>query len=95
MPRKTSKPNCYIIAGPNGAGKTTFATEFLPLFVNCHNFIKPDLIARAFSPFDPDAGMLSAGRSVLKRIAEATGARKDFAFETHCRAGRIYHCFAR
>jgi predicted ABC-type ATPase len=80
MSRKPA--NCYIIAGPNGAGKTTFATEFLPLYANCRNFINLDLLARAYSPFDPDAGMLRAGRTVLERIAEFTQARVDFAFET-------------
>jgi predicted ABC-type ATPase len=87
MPRRS--PSCYIIAGPNGAGKTTFATEFLPLYANCHNFINPDLLARAFSPFDPDAGMLRAGRVVLERIREFTEANRDFAFETTL-AGRAY-----
>jgi predicted ABC-type ATPase len=87
MPRKSS--NCYIIAGPNGAGKTTFATEFLPLYANCRNFINADLIARGLSPFDPDAGMLRAGRTVLERIAEFTKARTDFAFETTL-SGRTY-----
>ena len=55
MARKAAQPNCFIIAGPNGAGKTTFATEFLPLYANCRNFINADLIARGLSPFDPDA----------------------------------------
>jgi predicted ABC-type ATPase len=87
MPRKPA--NCFIIAGPNGAGKTTFATEFLPRYANCRNFINPDLLARAYSPFDPDAGMLRAGRTVLKRIAEFTAARTDFAFETTL-SGRRY-----
>ena len=87
MPRKSA--NCYIIAGPNGAGKTTFATEFLPLYANCRNFINPDLLARAFSPFDPDAGMFRAGRVVLERIAEFSEAKKDFAFETTL-SGRGY-----
>jgi predicted ABC-type ATPase len=87
MPRKAA--NCYIIAGPNGAGKTTFATEFLPLYANCRNFINTDLIARGLSPFDPDAGMLRAGRTVLERIAEFTRARTDFAFETTL-SGRTY-----
>ena len=82
-------PNCYIIAGSNGAGKTTFATEFLPLYANCRNFINPDLLARAFSPFDPDAGMLRAGRTVLERIVEFTQAGSDFAFETTL-SGRTY-----
>ncbi len=89
MRRKAAHPNCYIIAGPNGAGKTTFATEFLPRHANCRNFINADLIAHGLSPFDPDAGMLRAGRTVLERIAEFTGARTDFAFETTL-SGRTY-----
>lgn len=87
MPRKPA--NCYIIAGPNGAGKTTFATEFLPLYANCRNFINADLIARGLSPFDPDAALLRAGRTVLERIAEFTAARAAFAFETTL-SGRAY-----
>jgi len=87
MPCKSA--NCYVIAGPNGAGKTTFATEFLPLYVNCRNFINADLIARGLSPFDPDAAMLRAGRTVLERIAEFTKAQIDFALETTL-SGRTY-----
>jgi len=87
MPRKPAI--CCIIAGSNGAGKTTFAMEFLPLYANCRNFINPDLLARAYSPFDPDAGMLRAGRAVLERIEEFTRARADFAFETTL-PGRSY-----
>jgi predicted ABC-type ATPase len=89
MPRKAANLNCYIVAGPNGAGKTTFATEFLPLYANCRNFINADLIARGLSPFDPDAGMFRAGRTVLERIAEFTEAKADFAFETTL-SGRSY-----
>ncbi|HEY5912055.1 MAG TPA: zeta toxin family protein [Verrucomicrobiae bacterium] len=87
MPRRP--PNCYIFAGPNGAGKTTFATKFLPVYADCRNFVNPDLLARAFSPFDPDAGMLRAGRAVLERIGEFTITRTDFAFETTL-SGRAY-----
>ncbi len=87
MPRKS--PNCYIIAGPNGADKTTFATKFLPVYAECGNFINADLIARGLSPFDPDAGLLRAGRVVLERIAEFTRARKEFGFETTL-SGRGY-----
>jgi len=86
---RRSVPNCHIIAGPNGAGKTTFATRFLPIYANCRNFINPDLLARAYSPFDPDAGMRRAGRAVLARIAEFIAARVDFAFETTL-SGRTY-----
>ena len=53
------------------------------------NFMNADLIARGFSPFDPDAGMLRAGRAVLERILESTSAGKDFAFETTL-SGRTY-----
>jgi predicted ABC-type ATPase len=74
MSRKPATPICYIIAGPNGAGKTTFATQFLPLYARCPNFINADLIARAWSPFDPDAGLLRAGRTVLERIGKFTEA---------------------
>lgn len=70
-------------------GKTTFATEFLPLYAHCRNFINPDLLARADSPFDPDAGTWRAGRTVLERSAEFSEARKDFAFETTL-SGRSY-----
>ncbi len=94
MPRNAAHPNCYIIAGPNGAGKTTFATEFLPNYANCRNFVNPDLIARAYSPFDPNAGMLRTGRAVLERIAEFTDAQTDFAFETTL-SGRSYLPFLR
>ena len=38
-------PTIYVIAGPNGAGKTTFASEFLPEFVDCREFLNADLIA--------------------------------------------------
>ncbi len=40
----------YVVAGPNGAGKTTFATEFLPGFVHCREFLNSDLIAPVISP---------------------------------------------
>jgi len=39
------QPTVYVIAGPNGAGKTTFATEFLPNFVDCREFLNAHLIA--------------------------------------------------
>jgi predicted ABC-type ATPase len=82
MPRSTPKPNCYIVAASNGAGKTTFATEFLPRYAECTNFINPDLIARGLSPFDPDAALVRAARLVLERIDQMSRAGSDFAFET-------------
>jgi predicted ABC-type ATPase len=67
---RRSASNCHIIAGPNGAGKTTFATKFLPTYADCRNFVNPDLLARAYSPFDPDAGMFRAGRAVLENSSD-------------------------
>jgi predicted ABC-type ATPase len=79
----------YVIAGPNGAGKTTFATEFLPEFVDCREFLNADLIAAGLSPFAPETQNLRAGRLLLERIHELFSARVDFAFETTL-AGRSY-----
>jgi len=61
-------PNVYLIAGPNGAGKTTFATEFLPEFVQCREFVNADLIAAGLSPFAPETRAVRAGRLLLTRI---------------------------
>lgn len=86
---KPKNPRCFVIGGSNGAGKSTFAAEFLPLHAGCRNFINPDLIARAYSPFDPDAALVRTGRIVLSRIAEFAQARVDFAFESTL-SGRTY-----
>jgi predicted ABC-type ATPase len=82
-------PNVYVIAGPNGAGKTTFATDFLPEFVQCREFVNADLIAAGLSPFASETQAMRAGRLVLVRIKELAEARQDFAFETTL-AGRSY-----
>jgi predicted ABC-type ATPase len=84
-----SSPNVYVIAGPNGAGKTTFATDFLPQFVGCREFVNADLIAAGLSPFTPETQAMRAGRLLLIRIKELAEARQDFAFETTL-AGRSY-----
>ncbi|MCK4390471.1 MAG: hypothetical protein KAV83_09580 [Desulfobacterales bacterium] len=82
-------PTVYVIAGPNGAGKTTFSAEFLPDFVNCREFLNADLIAAGLSPFAPETQNLRAGRLLLTRITELTGAKQDFGFETTL-SGRSY-----
>lgn len=82
-------PNVYVIAGPNGAGKTTFATEFLPDFVKCRQFLNADLIAAGLSPFAPETQNLRAARLQLSRIRELVTASEDFGFETTL-AGRAY-----
>lgn len=90
MARKKAKPpTVYVIAGPNGAGKTTFASEFLPDFVKCREFLNADLIAAGLSPFAPEAQNVRAGRLLLERIRELAQERKDFGFETTL-SGRTY-----
>lgn len=76
------EPIVYVIAGPNGAGKTTFATEFLPGFANCLEFLNADLIAAGLAPFAPATQSLRAGRLLLDRIAELRERRSTFGFET-------------
>ncbi len=80
---------CYIIAGPNGAGKTTFANEFLPVEVECLNFINADLIATGLSPFDPRKMAIEAGRLMIYHIDECVRKQESFAFETTL-SGRHY-----
>lgn len=83
------KPRSYVIAGPNGAGKPTFATEFLPGFAECREFVNADLIAADLSPFAPETQAIRAGKLLLARIKELSEAGQDFAFETTL-AGRSY-----
>lgn len=89
MPEETRSPTVYVIAGPNGAGKTTFASEFLPDFVTCREFLNADLIAAGLSPFAPESQNRRAGRLLLERINESASQRIDFGFETTL-AGRSY-----
>jgi len=84
-----SMPTIYVIAGPNGAGKTTFASEFLPNFVDCREFLNADLIAAGLSPFAPESQNVRAGRLLLERIKELGEAKQDFGFETTL-SGRSY-----
>jgi len=80
---------CYIIAGPNGAGKTTFANEFLPIEVECLNFINADLIAQGLSPFQPEKMAIKAGKLMIQQINEYVEKGESFAFETTL-SGRGY-----
>lgn len=84
-----NEPTVYVIAGPNGAGKTTFASEFLPDFVDCREFLNADLIAAGLSPFAPETQNVRAGRLLLERIRELAEDEQDFGFETTL-SGRSY-----
>jgi predicted ABC-type ATPase len=87
--KRAKPPTVYVIAGPNGAGKTTFASQFLPDFVRCKEFLNADLIAAGLSPFAPETQNLRAGRLLLERIGELAEQRVDFGFETTL-SGRTY-----
>ena len=76
------RPTVYVIAGPNGAGKTTFASEFLPGFVRCQQFLNADLIAAGLSPFAPETQNVRASRLLLERLKELTFSKENFGFET-------------
>jgi len=86
---RNKPPTVYVIAGPNGAGKTTFASEFLPDFVDCRQFLNADLIAAGLSPFAPETQNVKAGRLLLERIGELASTGEDFGFETTL-SGRTY-----
>lgn len=77
-----TSPAVYVIAGPNGAGKTTFASDFLPDFVECREFLNADLIAAGLSPFAPEKQSIQAGKLLLKRIRQLAEAGENFSFET-------------
>lgn len=79
----------YIIAGPNGAGKTTFATEFLPHYAGCRNFINADLIAQGLAPLAPEEAAIRAGRLMLEEVRRLASDGATFGFETTL-AGRSY-----
>ena len=84
----TSK-RIIILAGPNGAGKTTFAREYLTREADCPAFINADLIAEGLSPFVPERVALSAGRIMLRQMADYVRRDESFAFETTL-AGKNY-----
>lgn len=79
----------YIIGGPNGAGKTTFATEFLPHYADCRNFINADLIAQGIAPLAPEQAAIRAGRLMLAEIRRLSTGGETFAFESTL-SGRSY-----
>lgn len=74
--------NIYIIAGPNGAGKTTLATEYLPKYIECREFLNADLIAAGLSPFSPALQNFRASELMVERMQNLLEKRQSFAFET-------------
>lgn len=75
-------PIIYIIAGCNGAGKTTAASEILPNYLDCKEFVNADSIAKGLSPFQPETVAVHAARIMLNRIKELISEKVTFAIET-------------
>ena len=75
-------PNLYIISGCNGSGKTTASYTLLPEMLGCSQFVNSDEFAKSFSPFDPSAASISAGRFMLLKIRYLLRRREDFCIET-------------
>ena len=75
-------PNLYIISGCNGSGKTTASYTVLPQMLDCFEFVNSDEFAKSFSPFDPAAASISAGRFMLLKIRYLLHHRQDFCIET-------------
>ena len=81
--------NLYLIAGCNGTGKTTASFIILPEFLDCHEFVNADEIARGLSPFQPETVAFEAGRIMLRRVDELLNRGETFALETTL-ATKIY-----
>jgi predicted ABC-type ATPase len=75
-------PRVVVIAGPNGAGKSTTAPPIVRKAFGIEEFVNADLIAQGLSVLAPETAAFRAGRVMLTRILELSGARRDFAFET-------------
>ena len=75
-------PNLYIISGCNGSGKTTASYTVLPEMLGCSQFVNSDEFAKSFSPFDPSAASISAGRFMLLKIRYQLTRKDDFCIET-------------
>lgn len=71
-----------MIAGPNGAGKTTAAMTLLPQFLNIHEFVNADEIARGLNPLNLEGQAIAAGKIMLSRIAQLIESGKSFGFES-------------
>ena len=75
-------PKLYIISGCNGSGKTTASYTVLPEMLGCSQFVNSDEFAKSFSPFDPSAASIAAGRFMLLKIRYLLGRNEDFCIET-------------
>jgi predicted ABC-type ATPase len=79
-----------ILGGPNGAGKTTSARELLPRFLELHEYLNANEIAREISPDNVDAAAFAAGpEELILRMRRFIHDGRSFALETTC-SGKSY-----
>lgn len=72
----------YIISGCNGSGKTTASYTALPEMLSCAQFVNSDEFAKSFSPFNPEAASIAAGRFMLLKIRYLLERGENFCIET-------------
>lgn len=80
--QSTDPPSVTVLAGCNGSGKSTAASRILTGPLGVKEFVNADVIARGLSAFQPGRQAFSAGKIMLRRLAELAAARESFAFET-------------
>jgi len=71
-----------LIGGPNGAGKTTAARVLLPDFLDLHQFLNADDIARGLAPWDVESAAISVGRHLIERMRALVRDGESFALES-------------
>jgi len=74
------RSSVIVLAGPNGAGKSTMAAELLIDVLGVAEFVDADVIARNLPRSRATA--ITAGRAMLRRLAELGASCRDFGFET-------------
>lgn len=72
----------YIISGCNGSGKTTCSYSLLPELLECRQFVNSDEFAKAFSPFNPGAASVRAGRYMMMKVSYLMARKETFSVET-------------
>lgn len=75
-------PKMYIISGCNGSGKTTCSYSLLPELLECRQFVNSDEFAKAFSPFNPGAASVRAGRYMMMKVMYLMSRKETFSIET-------------
>ena len=74
-------PTLTIIAGPNGSGKSTLA-DLLLKEESLTRFINADILAKGLTGINKAAGVIEAGKIMLRQINDSINSLESIAFET-------------